>query len=147
MYELGINAAIEQWLSEELKDKYGIEYEYSSSAKLKLDRQTSIILFRSIKEILVNVIKHSRASKVNLRVKKKSDIIEVEIEDNGIGFDTSGIDLNYGEKRKGGFGLFSIREQIEYLGGKFEIESGKKIGTKAFMSLPINNQENAEVQK
>ncbi|MDD5459512.1 MAG: ATP-binding protein, partial [Phycisphaerae bacterium] len=147
LYELGLDIAVEQWLGEELKDKYGIDYEYVSSAKLKLDRETRVILFRSIREILVNVIKHAAAGRVKVQIEKKPGFVEVNIEDDGDGFDISGFGLNQGERHKGGFGLFSIREQFEYLGGKFDIESRLKMGTKVCMTLPIANQNNAETQK
>ena len=80
-------------------------------------------------------------------MKKVTGFIEVTIEDNGVGFDASGAGLSYSEKQEGGFGLFSVREQFEYLGGKFDIESETGKGTKVYMALPAGNQNNAGGQK
>ena len=69
--------------------------------------------------------------------------VRIVVKDNGIGFDQSKIDLTVSEK--GGFGLFNIRERLEYLGGNLNIKTASKKGTCVTMSIPLKS--NKAVQK
>ena len=60
------------------------------------------------RELMINVVKHSEASKVNIIINRKDEIITVAVEDNGKGFNVE----------KKGFGLFSVRERLIALGGE-----------------------------
>jgi len=93
------------------------------------------VLFRVIRELLSNVIKHADASLVQVNIQKDGETIRVSIEDDGAGFEVSEPGLPV--KETGGFGLFSVRERIEYLSGKIEIESRPGQGTFIKISVPV----------
>ncbi|GAG92152.1 unnamed protein product, partial [marine sediment metagenome] len=85
-----------------------------------------------------NVIKHANARKVQVHLKKDNEAIRVSIEDDGVGFEMS--ELGLPVKESGGFGLFHVRERIEYLGGRIEIESKPGRGCKVTMIAPLKQQ-------
>jgi PAS domain S-box-containing protein len=134
LYELGFEAAVAEWLEEQVRGKYGIGTEFQDDGRPKpLDDDVRVLLFRNIRELLVNVIKHARADKVIVSVAKTDDSIKVKVEDNGVGLNVEEITAS----RKGGFGLFSIRESIGELGGSFEIESKPGAGCKVTITAPL----------
>jgi signal transduction histidine kinase len=62
--------------------------------------------------------------------------IEIIIEDNGMGFDTSGLNGTH-YSRSSGLGLLSIRERLKQMGGRFEIHSSRGQGTKVILLAPL----------
>jgi PAS domain S-box-containing protein len=136
LYELGFVPAVD-WLAESILKENDIEYEFSDDGKEKpLTDDLRILLFQAVRELLTNIRKHAKAKKVKISIKRNKENIQIEIEDNGIGFDISALD-SYCEKDVG-FGLLNIRSRIDVVGGSFEIESQKKRGTKIILKAPIN---------
>jgi PAS domain S-box-containing protein len=134
LYELGFEAAVAEWLQEQVQKKHGIITEfYDDGLPKPLDDDVRALLFRNVRELLINTIKHARADKVNVSVNKTGDSIKITIEDNGVGLNVEEITAS----RKGSFGLFSIRESISELGGNFEIVSKPGAGCKAVMTAPL----------
>ena len=135
LYELGFDAAVQE-LAEEFQGDHNIAVRFETDSEAKsLDEPFRIVLFRAVRECLVNVIKHAHASEVSVSIRRDDGSIRVSVEDGGIGFDTSEIESRAG--RRSGLGLFSIRERLGFLGGQFEIESRKGRGTKAILSAPL----------
>lgn len=81
-----------------------------------------VVIFRVMQEALQNIVAHSRAKAVGITLERAGNILCLEIEDNGRGFDPSAL-----SGKKGGF--FSMKERAELAGGKVTIESGQDIGT------------------
>jgi signal transduction histidine kinase len=134
--ELGLTVAVARYLAEEISKKHGIRYELKSNLKSKeLTEIARGCLYRGVCELLWNVVKHSKAIQVKVFICKFSEHIDVCVEDDGMGFDTKRTTLL--PVGTGGFGLFSIREQLEYLGGGLRIESNIGSGTKITMMLPL----------
>ncbi|MBN1796358.1 MAG: PAS domain S-box protein [Sedimentisphaerales bacterium] len=145
LYELGFEAAVPEWLSEQIAKQYGIETQFEDDGRNKpLDEDIRILLFRSVRELLWNVIKHSKASKVKVSTKKVSNNIEVIVEDNGVGFDTA---TTKRITEDSGFGLLSIRERLEELGGNFEIKSEIGKGCKVILTAPLKRKKPNEGEK
>jgi len=132
LYELGLIAAIE-WLSEQSPEKYGLKVNLTTEGNhINLPDEIEIILFKAIRELLTNSAKHGHASLVNIHFKWHEHKIEVDIDDNGTGFDSKkSVSI-----KNTGFGLFSIRERIRYLGGYFDIRSEKGEGTEVKIIIP-----------
>jgi PAS domain S-box-containing protein len=132
LYELGFEAAVAEWLNEQVRDKHGIAVEFLDDGQPKpLDDDVRVLLFRNVRELLINVIKHASADKIKVQIRKVDDNIEITVDDNGVGFDPT-------EARKGtAFGLFSIRESVEGLRGRFDIESKPGAGSKATITAPL----------
>jgi len=89
--------------------------------------------------LLVNVVKHAHASKVKVSILKVDSNIHIIVEDNGVGFNVT--DIATISTETGGFGLFSIRERLEQLGGRLVIESKLNCGVRVTMIAPLRNTE------
>lgn len=92
-----------------------------------------IVLFQAIRELLVNVVKHARASHVKISMKYVRNNLQIVVQDDGLGFEPS--PGGHHETIKG-FGLFNIRERLHHLGAQIKIESSPGKGTKATLNIP-----------
>ncbi|GAG81721.1 unnamed protein product, partial [marine sediment metagenome] len=136
LYEVGLNAAVESWLGQHIGKESRLKYEVVSEPRpMKPDVEISVVLFGVIRELLSNVIKHADASMLEVNIQKVDETILVSIEDDGAGFELSKAGLPV--KESGGFGLFHVRERVEYLGGRIEIESRPGEGTHIRISVPV----------
>ena len=136
LYELGFEAAVAEWLTERIQKKHGIATELEDDGQPKpLNDDIRAFLFRDVRELLINVVRHANANSVKVSIRKVGEQICVSVEDDGRGFNVE--DIAVIAARKGGFGLFSIRERLEQLWGQFEIESEPGRGTKVTMMAPL----------
>jgi signal transduction histidine kinase len=139
LYELGLERAIAEWLSDEIRDKHGIKTEFEDDGQPKsLDDDICATVFRCVRELLTNIVKHAEAHKVKVSVHKVDGSIKVCVEDDGIGFDPE--EARYRAARTGNFGLFSIREQLEYLGNSIDIESEPGSGTRITITVSLKDE-------
>ena len=140
LYELGFETAVSEWLTNQIQKKHGITVEFEDDGEPKpLDDDVRILLFRDVRELLTNVVKHAQTKKVKVSIRKVGSEIHISVEDDGWGFDTKKVAAT--AVREGGFGLFSIRERLEQLGGRLEIESAPGCGCKITMTAPLKQKE------
>lgn len=138
LYELGLEAAVREWLHEEVEQKCKIHTDFKDDEQPKpLDDDVRALLYRAVRELLVNVVKHAQAQNVKVSIGRDNDKIRIEVADDGVGFIPSP-HLN----KTGGFGLFSIRERLSYLGGSIDIESKPGQGTHVRLTAPIKHDKN-----
>jgi len=136
LYELGLEAAIAEWLEDQIDRKHGIKTEFHDDQREKpLEDDIRAVLFRDVRELLVNVVKHAQAEKVSVSVSRTEAEIHIIVEDNGKGFDP--IEAAQGAAKRAEFGLFSIRERLEQLGGLLDVDSGPGRGCKILMKAPL----------
>lgn len=136
LYELEFGAAIE-WLVEQIQGQHDIRIDLEDDGQPeKMDEEVTVLLFRTVRELLINVVKHAQARSVKVSIQKDDSSIRIEVVDDGIGFDTSQIDFGRAPD-KGGFGFFSIRERLNFLGGNFQVESKPDQGTRAVLTAPL----------
>jgi signal transduction histidine kinase len=95
-----------------------------------------IVIFRIVQEAMNNVVKHSTADKVRLRLTKSDGALDLEIEDNGPGFDLS--EAFSSDSATKGFGLASMKERTDFSGGSFTVQSGAGSGTAIRVSWPAH---------
>ena len=135
LYELGFEPAME-WLAEHMEQQYGLAVAVEDDDNAKpLDNEARVLLFRAVRELLFNVLKHSQASGARVCMRRVGDHLEVIVEDNGVGF-APGKSAGLSGKIEG-FGLFSIRERLNYFGGRMEIESTPGEVTRVILTLPL----------
>jgi PAS domain S-box-containing protein len=121
LYDLGFEPAIE-WLAEHMQQQYGLVVEVEDDNLPKpLDNEARVLLFRAVRELLFNVLKHAQANSAKVYMHRNGDHLQVIVEDNGVGFAPDKLAASTGKIE--GFGLFSIRERLNYFGGTMEIES------------------------
>jgi PAS domain S-box-containing protein len=94
-----------------------------------------IVIYRVIQEALNNTAMHSKADTIYIRLKKSGNYFEAEVEDNGRGFDLEEV-ANRGD-RISGYGLKSMRERVEIIGGSFSVHSLLTTGTRISITLPV----------
>lgn len=133
LYELGLEAAVREYLYDQVQRGYGIHTEFEDDARPKhLTDDVRALLYRAIRELLINVVKHSRARKVKVTTTRDNGNIRVEVIDDGIGF----VPSKYLSKT-GGLGLFSICERLDYLGGSMEVDARPGQGTHITLIAPV----------
>jgi signal transduction histidine kinase len=136
LYELGFETAVAEWLTNEIQAKYSISTEFEDDGQDKpLNDNIRVFLFRDVRELLINVVKHAHAKNLKVSIKKMGNAISVSVQDDGVGFDPAEVTAR--AAKKGEFGLFSIREHLEQSGGCLEIESAPGQGCKVTMTAPL----------
>jgi signal transduction histidine kinase len=101
-------------------------------AEDQIPERLKIVIFRILQEALSNTTKYSRASLVNITLTQKEGRLDLNISDNGVGFNLNAVLI--GNNGGGGMGLTGMRERTELSGGRFKIESTKGKGTSIFAS-------------
>jgi len=143
LYQLGLEAAL-QWLAESMERQYGYRVTFTRLGESgELREESSVFLFSSVRELLVNVAKHAAATEVAVRLRWLDDSVEVLVKDNGKGFRRAGLssisDLNLGAAdSQDGFGLFNIYERVSDLGGRVSLRSEPLKGTAVKIHLPLD---------
>ncbi|PHS09510.1 MAG: hypothetical protein COA88_04830 [Kordia sp.] len=121
--------------AQDLCEKYSnsdLNFELKSEGDVpRFDQDFEIKLHNIIQEITNNIIKHSGATNATIAINYINDIIAIDIEDNGVGFDVKST------KSKNGVGLNLIKSRIKTLKGKFDLSSTKKTGTKIHIEVPV----------
>jgi signal transduction histidine kinase len=132
LYDVGLLKA-SQWLARDLEHRYGMKVTLEDDGDHQpLDEATRISLFRSLREALINVAKHAGTSKAKVRFSKRDRSLAIAVEDSGVGFSPGKDNL--------GYGLFSISERMNHLGGSVEIESAPGQGTRVVLIAPITSK-------
>jgi signal transduction histidine kinase len=144
MNESGLSAAISEWLDLQIGSRHGIKTEFIDNIPddpgKKIDANVRAIIFRNVRELLFNVVKHARANKISVRLEDRNTIMRIIVEDDGTGFEPQAVAEAGG--KIGGFGLFSIEELMADLGGSLRIVSEPGKGCTAILSVPFGNDDN-----
>ena len=138
LYEHGLAAALE-WLAAETRKNYNVEViiEADSLANPKA-ADVRIFLFRAVRELLLNSLKHAGGSALHITMqRRRPDKIRIIVADDGPGFDPNSLDNKRTDSQT--VGLLNIRERVSNFGGEFHINSGPKSGTRITLSLPCGS--------
>lgn len=136
--EIGLYAAVYDWALFQIEQKHNIKTIITCKEEVfDLDENTRFLLFRSIKELIINVIKHARARQLKVHFKPNNQKLEIMVEDDGIGFNYNS---NIYKLKTNVFGLFSIQERMADLGGALRIDSVIDKGTKATLTVPLKEK-------
>ncbi len=98
----------------------------------RLENSLELSLFRIIQELVTNVVKHANATQAHIHLTNHYDSLNIMIEDNGVGFNTSGI-----TKQTEGMGLKNVDKRVEFLNGSMEIDSEFGRGTNIIINIPL----------
>lgn len=143
MHDTGLSAAISDWLEGEIK-RHRIQTEVIDNRpedrSPSLDPEMRTILFRNVRELVINAVKHARAKKIRIRLEDRNPNLRIIVDDDGVGFNPTG--ENKEKHALGGFGLFRIEELMADIGGNLKIVTGKDKGTTAILSVPFTAKEN-----
>ncbi|MCC6406441.1 MAG: PAS domain S-box protein [Planctomycetes bacterium] len=128
LHDLGLRAAA-QWLAEDLQRRYGLAVELRELEDVPLDDAASSALYRAMRELLINVAKHSGVRTARVSILPDRGMACVTVEDAGVGL---------GSEAEGrGFGLLALRERLAEVGGSLEMAQALGGGTRAVARVPI----------
>ena len=138
LYELGFENGVACLVEEQIDSKSAIKSKFEDDGQVKpLSDDVKILLFRSVRDLLSNVIKHSHAQNVKVSIRKVGSQIKVKVEDDGVGFSPSEIAQRKGKQQ--GSGYFSIGVRLGELGGYLEIDSKPEQGCRVTMTAPLTS--------
>ena len=125
------------WLADWSRSKYGLEVKVSADPRANSDRRdVRTLLFGSVRELLFNVVKHAHVDRVTVDLALgPNDTLWITVTDEGLGFDPMELDER-AKVNQVGWGLFSIRERLTLLGGRFDIESAPGRGARFRLIAP-----------
>jgi two-component system sensor histidine kinase DegS len=137
--DLGLVPALRRYL-EGLEEREGLGvYLAVLGEEVRLASAVEVGLFRIIQEALHNVIKHARAASARVTLTYGKEQLLLSVKDDGLGFDLQEAE---DRSREGGhFGLISMWERAELLGGRFEVISAPGQGTRIVVAVPITEGE------
>ena len=130
--DLGLVAAID-WHSNEFSQRTGIKVFCDMDTSIELHPEPSLIIYRIVQESLTNIARHSKASTVEIKLAKKEGNVILYISDNGIGI------TDVQRTAKNAFGLISMKERADSMGGTFSIGNNNDKGTVITLSIPYIN--------
>ena len=129
---LGLCEAIRQminWI--EKSGQYLVNYDIEGEQPAQNNPDKDLILFRILQEVFNNIIKHSKASEINIKLTYGQGGIRLQVIDNGAGFD-----INHLQEDQKGMGLLNIQKRAEIVGGEISIQSQPGEGTCIEIFIP-----------
>ncbi|NQX98436.1 MAG: sensor histidine kinase [Flavobacteriales bacterium] len=127
--ELGLIPALEDMLDNSLGNtSINFQFEHFGITE-RFKENVEIAIYRVAQELINNVIKHSKANKVNVQLFKTNNNIILMVEDNGTGLNTSA--------QKKGIGLMNIASRLDTINGNLNFEPSPKSGTLATVKIPV----------
>lgn len=112
-------------------------------AEVRLPEHIEVALYRIAQEGLQNVVKHSRALQASVGFTVDDGVARLEVADNGVGFEPGGPEVpsSHGAAGAGGFGMLSMAERAELVGGRLEVRSRPGEGTSVTVTIPLEAEE------
>ncbi len=136
LHERSLNAGLE-WLARWMAERHGLTVGLSMEEGLPpLAEDVKVLLFESVRELLFNAVKHARVRSATVDVRQvQGKDLQIVVSDAGPGFDPAKV-KRVGEAG-GGFGLFSIRERLDLIGGSLEIDSAPGKGSRFTLTVAV----------
>jgi PAS domain S-box-containing protein len=133
---LGLSASMRSLIND-IKNQAGIEVTFfEREIPIKFNAQKELALYRIVQEAFTNIIKHSQAQNVFVNLVRKGKVLNLSVEDDGIGFEPSAMSKLKGKGAP--LGLIFMKERAIQAGGKFTIESQKGKGSLLIVEIPIS---------
>ncbi len=132
--DLGLYSAV-RWYAESTLGPRGVAVRCEISApRRRLPPEVETALFRVCQEALNNVARHAQAEKVLVQIEQQGEILRIDIEDDGRGFEPA---PPAASDERPHFGLMGIRERVEILGGRLQVDSAPGQGTRLSIEVPL----------
>ncbi|MDO9119274.1 MAG: PAS domain-containing protein [Nitrospira sp.] len=138
LQEHGLPAGL-KWLGEQMQRQgLMVLVEIGNASTGSLSNDCAVLLFQSVRELLMNALKHAGCQHVYIRLQEGERRLCIEVRDDGVGFDLAAAGCST-TAMSSKFGLFSIRERMTALGGWFDLQSAPGEGTTATLMLPVDS--------
>ena len=140
LHDLGLPAAL-RWLAGQMP-RHGLDVELTiSNESMPLTSDKALLLYQSVRELLMNIVKHATVNRARVVVEAESDSVVIMVQDHGRGFDPSTLPPAIPGHH---FGLQSVRERITATGGTFVIHSTVGRGASITVTLPFHSWSESE---
>ncbi|HWS69577.1 MAG TPA: MASE1 domain-containing protein [Steroidobacteraceae bacterium] len=140
LYELGLEPAL-QWLAVYMRGRDNLEVMLHVNVDDRaFDLEMRILIFKLIRELLRNVVKHSRVNTATVNVSMTTRHLSLEVIDDGVGFEWQ---LSLFETPREGFGLWSVAERIREAQGEMTVDTAPGHGCKVSVVFPLKAHESA----
>lgn len=136
---LGLFSAL-GWLCEEMERLYGLAVNLDTEDELPvLEEPARTTIFRAVRELLINVAKHADTNLAQINCRHGDDnCVSISVTDQGLGFDyQKAMTLPIGDS---GFGLISVRERVEFIGGEMTVDTTPGYGTTITIVFPAKRE-------
>jgi two-component system sensor histidine kinase DegS len=129
--------------TQDFEDRTKIRTKFSlHGIESRLPSAMEVAIFRLIQESFANVFKHAQATYVSLDITYQSQMVKIAIHDNGIGFQLEAMEAKVASGSH--FGIIGMKERVDLLEGRFELESDVNGGTRIIMLIPIKMESGKE---
>ena len=134
LYELGLVEALRDF-AEKLQAEHDIRTVVIDDGRpIQLSPDLLDLVFRAVRELSINVLKHAGASNLTISLYEENDRLTVEVKDDGIGFSPTAAFSPRDEES--GFGLFSLKERLTSIGGRLKVDSRSDRGATVTVEFP-----------
>ncbi len=124
------------WLASRMQDLHGLTVDVEAVSAYRMpDEDLRVLLFQILRELLFNVVKHADTLHARITLAEVDERIRIEVVDEGCGFSPE--EAASTAEKETGFGLFSIRERLQLLGGSMDIDARPGAGTRVRLDLPV----------
>jgi PAS domain S-box-containing protein len=139
LHEFGLFTAL-RWLGEQMQRYHlNVTVRIEAPDEVKLPESQAVLVFQSVRELLLNAVKHAGSKRASIVAAGGEGELRIVVVDRGVGFDPITLSSPHSAAMSSKFGLFSIRQRMEALGGRLELHSKPGEGTRAALVLPIVN--------
>jgi signal transduction histidine kinase len=140
LYELGLEPAL-KWLSVYMRSKDNLQVDLNVTAEeASIDIDLRVLVFKVIRELLRNVVKHSGVQFASVSVTRNADELRAVVEDRGSGFEWQ---LSLFEPRAHGFGLWSVADRVRDAAGEMTVDTGPGRGCRVTVVFPLGKAKRA----
>jgi PAS domain S-box-containing protein len=137
LHDLGFEPAV-QWLVEDVGRTYGLDIRLEGPEDPSpLSERIRVLLFRAVRELLINVAKHAGAKRTRVHLTRGARDVRITVEDDGQAFDPRFVGRR-------GLGLSTIRERLSHLGGEMSITSSAGKGTSVTLVAPLERGDDGD---
>ncbi len=137
IHEIGLAASL-QALARDIRRQHDLKVELEiEQERIPLSEAMEYTIYRVIRELLVNIAKHSGSSKAWIRASRCGPQIQIVVEDFGVGFEPA-------ECNSRGLGLRSAQDRLDYLGARMDIHSRPGAGTRIVLRAPLLTEDSVE---
>ncbi len=134
LHHSGLVAAL-KWLAQQMYEQFGLEVRMEANENRQFESMhLKLFMFRAVQELLFNVVKHAGVKSARVVLSGSDDCLIITVSDHGRGFHPDDLDSATVTK---GFGLLSLRERINHIGGTLVIESAPGRGSRFTLTVPL----------
>jgi PAS domain S-box-containing protein len=130
---LGVWTAIE-WYAGQIEERTGLPCRVSIAAEvaaIEVDPERATAMFRIVQEALTNCVRHARASRAEIRIRREAGAVMIAVEDNGVGIGDDAL------IKTESWGLLGMQERAARFGGNITLSRGLKEGTTLVLRMPV----------